>query len=128
MPDKEFKTTDELISLLISRGVDISTPEQKSFCKKGLQRFGYYNIINGYKNLFLDTTTPSTEDRYKPGTTFNEIYFLFQFDKQLRSLFFKYTLEVETNVKSLIAYIFSKKYGIYVHMVTGYIALDLKLH
>ena len=110
MPDKEFKTTDELISLLISRGVDISTPEQKSFCKKGLQRFGYYNIINGYKKLFLDTSS-STDDIYKSGTTFNEIYFLFQFDKQLRSLFFKYTLEVETNIKSLIAYIFSKKYG-----------------
>ncbi|MFR4028316.1 MAG: Abi family protein [Coprococcus sp.] len=111
MPDKEFKTTDELIALLISRGVDISTPEQRSFCKKGLQRFGYYNIINGYKNLFLDTTSSSTEDIYKPGTTFNEIYFLFQFDKQLRGLFFRYTLEVETNIKSLIAYIFSKKYG-----------------
>lgn len=111
MSDKEFKTTDELISLLISRGIDISTPEQKSFCKKGLQRFGYYNIINGYKNLFLDTTSSSTEDRYKQGTTFDEIYFLFQFDKRLRSLFFRYTLEVETNIKSLVAYIFSKRYG-----------------
>lgn len=74
MANKEFKTTDELIALLISRGVDISTPEQKSFCKKGLQRFGYYNIINGYKNLFLDSTSTSPEDAYKQGTTFNEIY------------------------------------------------------
>lgn len=111
MQDKEFKTTDELIELLISRGVNISTSAQKSFCKKGLQRFGYYNIINGYKNLFLDTTSSLNEDKYKPGTTFDEIYFLFKFDKHLRSLFFRYTLEVETNIKSLIAYVFSQKYG-----------------
>ena len=33
MADKIFKTHDELIALLISRGVDISTPEHKSFTK-----------------------------------------------------------------------------------------------
>ncbi len=31
MVEKEFKSHEELISLLINRGVDISTPEHKSF-------------------------------------------------------------------------------------------------
>lgn len=88
MPDKEFKTTDELIALLISRGVDISTPEQRSFCKKGLQRFGYYNIINGYKNLFLDTTSSSTEDIYKPELHLMKYTFSFNLISNYEVYFF----------------------------------------
>lgn len=56
--DKVFKTHDELISLLVSRGVDISTPEHRSFAKKVLQHEGYYNLINGYNKLFLITKYP----------------------------------------------------------------------
>lgn len=77
MSDKPFKTHDELISLLISRNVDISTPEQKSFAKKALQHEGYYNLINGYSKLFLITTIP--DDTYKPGTTVDEIYSLYEY-------------------------------------------------
>ena len=48
-----FKTHDELLDLLESRGIDFSSPESRSFAKKGLQRIGYYNLINGYSSLFL---------------------------------------------------------------------------
>lgn len=109
MADKIFKTHDELIALLISRGVDISTPAQRSFAKKVLQHEGYYNLVNGYNKLFLISKTP--DDTYKPGTTMEEIYSLYTFDKKLRSLFLKYILQVETNIKSLIAYVFPKKYS-----------------
>lgn len=34
MPAKDFKTYDEQISILVSRGVQIITPEDKSFAKK----------------------------------------------------------------------------------------------
>lgn len=40
MPDKVFKTTDELIQLLITRGMEVSTPAQKSYAKKTLQHYG----------------------------------------------------------------------------------------
>lgn len=110
MSEKPFKTYDELIQLLIERGIDISTPELRSYAKKRLQHEGYYNLINGYKNLFL-TSVPSEEDKYKPGTTINEIYSLYNFDRRMRNVFLKNILIVETNVKSLIAYYFPKKYG-----------------
>lgn len=109
MTDKIFKTHDELISLLISRGVDISTPDQKSFAKKALQHEGYYNLINGYSKLFIISKIP--DDKYKPGTTIDEIYSLYDFDKKLRSIFMKYILSVESNIKSLTAYYFPQKYG-----------------
>jgi abortive infection bacteriophage resistance protein len=109
MSDKTFKNHDELISLLIKRGIDISTSDKRSRAKKILQHIGYYNLINGYSKLFLSATTP--DDKYKHGTTVDEIYSLYEFDRRLRDIFFKYILEVETHIKSLISYVFPQKYG-----------------
>lgn len=106
--DKIFKTHDELIALLMERGVDISTKEAKGFAKKRLQHEGYYNLINGYKKLFLKD---AANDVYKEGTTVNEMYALFVFDQHLREIFLRYILEVERNIKCLIAYEFPQKYG-----------------
>lgn len=50
--DKVFKTYDEQISLLNSRGIEISTSIERSDAKKALQHYGYYNLINGYKMPF----------------------------------------------------------------------------
>ncbi|MDD6571116.1 MAG: Abi family protein, partial [Thermoflexaceae bacterium] len=74
MPEKPFKTHDQLIELLESRGIDFSDPESKSFAKKKLQRIGYYSLINGYSYLFRDK---EETDTYLPGTTINEIYNLY---------------------------------------------------
>ena len=112
MRDKTFKTYNEMIDLLISRGIDISTSSLKSYAKKRLQHEGYYNLINGYKNLFLlPKTHTSDEDKYKPGTTLNEIYALYNFDRKLRNIFLKNILIIETNIKSLVSYTFSEKHG-----------------
>lgn len=107
--EKIFKTHDELISLLMSRNIDISTPEHKNFAKKALQHEGYYNLINGYSKLFLVSDDP--DDWYKTGTTMEEIFALYDFDRKLRNIMFKYILSVETNIKSLTAYYFPQKYG-----------------
>jgi abortive infection bacteriophage resistance protein len=48
---------------------------------------------------------------YKEGTTVNEMYALFVFDQHLREIFLRYILEVERNIKCLIAYEFPQKYG-----------------
>lgn len=112
MSEKVFKTYDEMITLLVSRGVDISTSELKSYAKKRLQHEGYYNLINGYKALFLLPKESSIDDdKFKQGTTINEIYALYNFDRRLRNVFLKYVLLIETNLKSLISYTFSEKYG-----------------
>ena len=104
--EKPFKTYDEQIHLLMNRGITIDTQEQKSFAKKTLQREGYYNLINGYNKLFLEAP-----NQYKPGTTMNEIFSLYSFDKKLREIFLKNILHLETNIKSLIAYYFPKKHN-----------------
>ena len=45
------------------------------------------------------------------GTTFEELYAMFVFDRKVRNIFFKNLLIVENNIKSLISYQLSKKYG-----------------
>lgn len=111
--DKPFKTHEELIVLLEKRGVDFSAPESKSFAKKKLQRIGYYNLINGYSNLFFKE---GQKDVYIENTTINEIYNLYLFDQKLREILLHYILPIETNIKSLIAYYFPKY-----HTETNYI-------
>ena len=44
-------------------------------------------------------------------TKFEEIYALYLFDRELRNIFIRYILEIENNVKSVLAHEFSRKYG-----------------
>lgn len=112
MEEKRFKTYDEMLTILARKGVELATPQQKSEAKRRLQHEGYYNLINGYKDLFLlPKANPSDEDRFKPGTTVSEIYSLYTFDKKLREIFFRNILIIETNMKSLISYAFAEQYG-----------------
>jgi len=102
---KEFKTLDEQIELLKSRNINFYNEE---IAKQILLHNNYYNIINGYKDLFLDNKN-NTE--FKIGTTFEEIYSLYEFDRQLRTIFLEYILKIENSLRSLIAYYFSQEYG-----------------
>lgn len=47
--NKEFKTIDELVSLLASRNIIVDAETGRI-----LQKEGYYAIVNGYKDTFLD--------------------------------------------------------------------------
>lgn len=51
------------------------------------------------------------DETYLVGTKFDEIYALYLFDRELRNLFIRYILEIENNVKSVLAHVFSDKYG-----------------
>ena len=108
MSEKVFKTHDELILQLAERGIDFSKKNSKSDAKKHLQRTGYYNLINGYKDMFLQT---GSKDTFKSGTTVDEIFALYEFDRKLRGVFLEFILTIEVNTKSLIAYEFSQSHG-----------------
>ena len=59
-------------------------------------------------NLFLKSARDS---KFIPGTTFSEIYALFQFDRNFRNIIFKNILVIENQLKSVTSYQLSKKYG-----------------
>ncbi|QVK08698.1 Abi family protein [Mycoplasma mycoides] len=105
---KEFKTFEEQIEILKSRRLIIKD-EQKAI--EILKQENYYNIVNGYKDLFLKNTLNDKEDVFVENTTFDELYSLFLFDRELRSILLKYILIFERDFKTTIAYNFSKKYN-----------------
>lgn len=101
---KQYKSNEELIEYLISKNVKITN--KKSTLNK-LSKYSYYSIINSYKNIFKNEN-----NEYKDNVTFDEIFSLYEFDKNLKFIFLKYTLQIEVYIKSLIANQISKEYGI----------------
>lgn len=103
MAEKVFKSHNSQLRILRSRGLIV-----KSSAKKILESENYYNVINGYKDLFLDRTVAS--ETYINGAEFTEIFALYEFDRELRFIFLKRLLKIENQIKSVIAYKFSEKY------------------
>lgn len=111
MLDKVFTTYEQQINLLIKRGMNISSDGDITFAKEVLQKVGYYGLINGYKKPFIGDTNTEDDECYKTGTTIQEIYALYEFDRTLREMFMSFILKFETRIKSLISYSFSEIYG-----------------
>lgn len=102
MNKKEFRTLDEQINILRNKGLTINDEEA---AKEVLLRENYF-FINGYRNILY------TKDRkFIKGTTFEELYSVFLFDRTFRNILFKNLLIIENNIKSIISYQLSKKYG-----------------
>lgn len=104
--DKEFKTLDELVAILKNRNIIIDDEEK---AKNILDYENYYSVINGYKDLFLSTTT--TKEWYKNGTRFEEIFALYSFDRKIREFLLLDLLRIEKVLRSRIVYVFSKYHG-----------------
>lgn len=104
MANKIFKSLDEQIEILKAKGLIINDEEKT---KDILLRENYF-FVNGYRHLFMKGTK---EKGFIEGTTFEELYSVFVFDRKIRNIMFKYILMIENNVKSIISYQLSKKYG-----------------
>ena len=104
MIEKQFKNLDEQIEILKHRGIIVN---DEDYAKMVLLRENYF-FLNGYRHLFMKRRE---ENEYIEGTTFEELYSLFLFDRSIRNVFFKYLLVIENNLKSITSYQLSKKYG-----------------
>ena len=101
---KEFKTLDEQINIFKAKGLKVDNPE---YAKDVLFRENYF-FLNGYRHLFMKS---NVDRRYIDGSTFEELYSMFLFDRTLRNILFKNILIIENNIKSIISYQLSSKYG-----------------
>lgn len=102
--EKKFKTIEEQLNILKDKNLII---EDEELTKEVLLRENYFFIM-GYRHLFMKSLK---ENKFIPGTTFNEIYALFKFDRNFRNIIFKNVLIIENQIKSIISYQLSKKYG-----------------
>lgn len=107
-----YKDISKQIELLKSKNILIQDEER---AKEILLRENYYNLITGYKDIFLDIKNANKNDmdRCVKDTYFEEIYCVYKFDRELRNIMLKYISIIEINIKSYISNIFSKKYGTY---------------
>lgn len=103
MGTKVFKNLDEQIEILKSKNLIIPDEEE---AKKVLLKENYF-FITGYRPLFVE----GKDRKYIEGTEFDELYATFLFDRRIRNIMFKYILVIENNIKSVISYQLSKKYG-----------------
>ena len=82
MMEKHFRTLDEQIEILKGKRMIISNED---YAKEILLRENYF-FLSGYRHLFM----VSNEERvFKKGTTFEEMYSLFLFDRTFRNICFK---------------------------------------
>ena len=94
--NKEFKNLDEQVEILKYKGLIVN---DEKYAKEVLLRENYF-FLNGYRHLFLKSATEKT---FKQGTTFEEVYSLFLFDRSFRNIIFKHLLIIENNIKSIIS-------------------------
>ena len=101
---KGFRTIDEQIEILKNKGLII---EDIEFAKEVLLRENYF-FINGYRILLMNSYADKT---FVVGATFRELYSIFLFDRYFRNILFKNLMIIENQLKSVISYQLSKKYG-----------------
>lgn len=104
MGEKVFKTINEQIEILKSKGLIIN---DESYASDVVLRENYF-FLNGYRHVLYRTDGIR---KFIEGTTFEELYALFVFDRRFRNIIFKNLLIIENNYKSYFSYIMSKSYG-----------------
>ena len=105
-PKKPFKTYNQQLKILRNRNLTIS---DGSRAISVLKRDNYYNVINGYKDIFLEIS--GSNEKYYDNTTFEHINALSIFDKKIRHLFLYYILTFENLIKSKISYYHTETYN-----------------
>ena len=106
MADKDFRTIDEQLEILRSRGLTINDDEE---AMDFLLHNNYYRI-SGY------SLTLRKNDAFSKSATFKNIQDIYNFDHELRHIILMYIEIIEVRMKSVYAYEFTK-----VHGATGYL-------
>jgi abortive infection bacteriophage resistance protein len=101
MAGKDFKTIDEQLQLLRSRGLTIA---DEDIAKDFLLRNNYYRI-SGY------SLTLRKNDTFAKSATFQNIVDIYNFDHELRHIILEYIETIEVQMKSVYAYEFTKVHG-----------------
>lgn len=102
---KRFLTYEEQISFLSEQKQLII--EDQEYAKRILFQTGYFALINGYKRIFKNPQT----NKFQVGARFEDVYGMYCFDRDLRSILLKYILICEQTIKFSLSYHFCQIYG-----------------
>lgn len=107
MNDYVYTTVEEQIEKLKKQQLTI-IDESAAMAK--LSTYGYYNIINGYRDPYI--TRLYGEKVYNPGVTFEQIFALFTLDHNLRNAVLLSMIDIEEHLRAVVANIVGKDFGI----------------
>ena len=105
MSTQIFTTISQQIDILKQRGLKFRSEVAAA---QELQKHGYYNIINGYKDNYVIKS--ASGEQYKNTVYFEQIYSLFNIDHDIRNSIMIAMLEVEEQVKTQLAYVLAKNF------------------
>ena len=97
---KQFKTYEEQVALLASRGMDVGDPQAAA---GQLRRVNYYRL-SGYWYPFRRIEGGTRVDEFAPGTTLTDIIKLYDFDTNLRTMTFASLSPVELTMRALLGH------------------------
>ena len=104
MPKPYLPYGQQIQKLIHDKGLIIN---DINYTERMLTDIGYFSLIGGYKNLFINPMTR----KYVGGTTFEDILALYHFDEELRALTFSYIIKVEQKIRQLISDSFCASFG-----------------
>lgn len=100
---KEFKTLKEQVELLESRGLRIKNAEK---AMEVLGKYNYFDVVNGFESLFLKD---KVNKRYE-GIYFEDLQKVYEFDMKIKMEVLRAIFDIESRLRTSIAYHFSEKY------------------
>lgn len=101
---KDFTTIEKQIQILKSRNLKFISEET---AKDNLISYGYYEIVNGYKDYLLESSEP---ELFKNGSTFEQLFSIYTMDKNLQEAVLNATLEYELMLKSAMSYVIGEAF------------------
>ena len=108
MAPEQFKkpalSIEEQLNLLKTRGLSVS---DNALALHRLAHHNYYRL-SVYR---IPLSLPGNPDCFKPGTTFDELWSLYDFDRTLRALVTEATKQIEISARSQWAYHLAHAYG-----------------
>ena len=102
--DKPFLTYDQQVDKL-ANDYDLII-QDRNIAKRLLSSLSYYDLINGYKECFMENNS------FKGRVTIENLYTFLSFDRTFQSILLKYSIYVENRFKNILAYKISKNYGV----------------
>lgn len=102
--DKPFLTFDQQIKKLKNDYELIINDE--NFAKEALASLSYYDLINGYKFMYMDSN-----NKYKEGISIEKLYTTHIFNKNIQGVLLKYSTYVENSFKTLLSHVVARHFS-----------------
>lgn len=103
-----YTTVNQQIEKLKLQNLIISNEE---FAKEALTLFGYSNLIKSYREPYVIIS--NDKKVYRSGVTFEQLYSLYAFDKNLRNAVMAAMLDLEEHIKEAAADTIAEVFGVH---------------